>query len=360
VSAYADRLQAAWRAHLAPRDPHAPTVISTFAGCGGSSLGYSIAGYRELLAVEFNAHAAATLRRNFHGLDVFEGDIATLTVKEIQKRTGLARGDLGVLDGSPPCQGFSLVGQRNFSDPRNQLFTEYVRLLKGLQPRAFVMENVPGLVVGKMRLIFVDMLRALKGAGYVVTAKVLNAKYFDVPQDRRRIVFLGLRADLARDDFDHLARQTVPLSIQAAVAGLPAAATWTPLAVINRRIWKHARIGQHGGQLGLMWEKAKTTSHFTHVKLNPYRPAPTLTKEGGRNFLHWSEPRILTIAEAKRLASFPDEFTFEPASFGEEWGRIGNSVPPFLMAAVARHLRPFVGNPMKVGRPHERGKRRAA
>ena len=105
-------------------------------------------------------------------------------------------GDLDILDGSPPCQGFSTAGKRNFDDGRNQLFREYVRLLEGLQPKALIMENVSGMVKGKMKLIFADILRALKGAGYRVSARLMNAMYFNVPQSRARMIFVGVREDL--------------------------------------------------------------------------------------------------------------------------------------------------------------------
>ena len=186
-SSYLDVLDAAWAQHLAPRAADAPTVISTFAGCGGSSLGYSMAGYRELLAVEWDQNAVDTFRLNFPDVPVYHGDIAKLSVDECLERAGLRAGELDVFDGSPPCQGFSTAGKRAMDDPRNQLFREYVRLLRGLQPKVFVMENVSGMVKGKMKLIFADILRELKASGYLVSARLMNAMYFNVPQSRERM-----------------------------------------------------------------------------------------------------------------------------------------------------------------------------
>src|SRR5699024_2204750 len=145
----------------APRADDAPTVISTFAGCGGSSLGYSMAGYREPLAVEWEQNAVDTFRLNFPDVPVYHGDIAKLSVDECLSMTGLQPGELDVFDGSPPCQGFSTAGKRQIDDERNQLFREYVRLLKGLKPKVFVMENVSGMVKGKMKLLFAEILREL-------------------------------------------------------------------------------------------------------------------------------------------------------------------------------------------------------
>ena len=166
-------------------------AISTFSGCGGSSFGYKLAGGKILLAVDYDADAVATYRANFPATPVHHGDIVQLGVDECCRLAQVRPGELDLLDGSPPCQGYSTLGDRDFADPRNQLFAEFVRLLRGLQPKTFVMENVGGMVKGKMKLIFADCLRELKASGYRVKARLLNAVYFNVPQVRKRIIFIG-------------------------------------------------------------------------------------------------------------------------------------------------------------------------
>lgn len=193
---YPIHLEMMWQKHLAPREPDAPTVISTFAGGGGSSLGYSMAGYRELLAVEWDNNAVETFKLNFPDVPVYHGDICNLTVEKCLELAGIEPGELDLLDGSPPCQGFSTAGKRLLDDPRNQLFKEFVRLLRGLKPKVFVMENVSGMVKGKMKLVFAEILRELRASGYKVSARLLNAMYFHVPQSRQRIIFIGVREDL--------------------------------------------------------------------------------------------------------------------------------------------------------------------
>lgn len=194
---YSEILEAAWQDHLKEKDPDAPTVISTFAGGGGSSLGYSMAGYRELLAVEWDDNAVETFKLNFPNVPVYHGDIAKLSVEKCMALTGLSEpGELDLLDGSPPCQGFSTAGKRKFDDSRNQLFKEYIRLLHGLRPKVFVMENVSGLVKGKMKLIFAEIMRELKASGYKVSCRLMNTMYFYVPQSRERLIFIGIREDL--------------------------------------------------------------------------------------------------------------------------------------------------------------------
>lgn len=173
-----------------------PTVVSLFAGGGGSSMGYKLAGYEARLAVEWDKHAAECYRTNFPATPLYHGDVAALTDAEALRLSGLAPGELWVLDGSPPCQGFSTAGNRDLTDGRNHLFLEYVRLLRAFRPRAFVMENVPGIALGKMKLVFLDVMAELRGAGYRVKAAVLDASAYGVPQRRRRAIFIGVREDL--------------------------------------------------------------------------------------------------------------------------------------------------------------------
>lgn len=194
---YLEILESAWQDHLAPRDKNAPIVISTFAGGGGSSLGYSMAGYRELLAVEWDNNAVATFKLNFPDVPVYHGDIAKLSVEECMRLAELSEpGELDLLDSSSPCQGVSTAGKRLLNDPRNQLFREFVRLLCGLKPKVFVMENVSGLIKGKMKLLFAEIMRELKASGYQVRCKLMNTMYFHVPQSRERLIWIGIRNDL--------------------------------------------------------------------------------------------------------------------------------------------------------------------
>lgn len=307
---YVDTLNAAWQQHLAPRAPDAPTVISLFAGCGGSSLGYSMAGYRELLAVEWDDNAAETFRLNFPDVPLHHGDIAALSVETCLEMTGLQPGELDVLDGSPPCQGFSTAGKRQMHDSRNSLFREYVRLLRGLKPKAFVMENVPGMVKGKMRLIFVEILKELKASGYRVSARLMNAMYFNVPQSRERMIFVGVREDLGIEP-SHPVAENKPACALCAIDGV--SDTQNPYKIRNfnqaRRILLH------------------------------HRPSPTLTKsEVPGSDLPFAGKHRIGDKGAAVLASFPIEFCFS-GKWTDAINRIGNSVPPLFMRAVAEHLR---------------------
>lgn len=323
---YLDTLEAAWLQHLAPCAENAPTVISTFAGCGGSSLGYSMAGYRELLAVEWDQNAVDTFRLNFPEVPVHHGDIAKLSVEDVLTQTGLQPGQLDIFDGSPPCQGFSTAGKRMIDDPRNQLFREYVRLLRGLQPRVFVMENVSGMVKGKMKLVFVEILKELKASGYQVSARLLNAKYFHVPQSRERMIFIGVRSDLGIAP-SHPRAAAKPVTVREAWAGLNVDAAGLALTALYARYWRESKPGSSMGKLNTTKKLALDQVAYTIVK-----------SEGNGGLYHPTEPRMLHHDEFRRIGSYPDSFRF--AGSRKDWQeRIGNSVPPLFMRAIAQHIR---------------------
>ena len=307
---YPAHLAAMWEKAIAPRKPDAPTVVSTFAGGGGSLTGYLMAGYRDLLAVEWDDNAVATLRANYPDLDIYHGDIAKLTVDEVLKRTGLEPGQLDILDGSPPCQGFSTAGKRLIDDPRNQLFREYVRLLRGLRPKVFVMENVSGMVKGKMKLVFVDILRELKASGYQVSARLLNAMYFHVPQSRERMIFIGVREDLGIEP-THPGAESKPGCALCAVNGV----LDTPNPYGARRFNQAMRRLEH------------------------HKSSPTLTKsEVPGSDLPWAGDERIGDKRAQVIASFPLAYHFH-GIWKDAVNRIGNSVPPLFMEAIARHIR---------------------
>lgn len=314
-------------------------VVSTFSGCGGSSLGYKLAGGNVALAVEWDDNAAETYRLNFPDTKLYHGDIASLTAEQVFALTGLQPGELDVFDGSPPCQGFSTAGRRRFNDQRNQLFVEYCRLLKALRPKAFIMENVPGMVVGKMRLIFVEILSALKACGYRVKARVLNAKYFGVPQSRKRLIFIGFREDLGIEPSHPIGRSRIVTAGEAVKGVMSDPAERDMLLQVAQTKgayaqWHRMLPGQDRTDLGY-------ESGFSCRKIDPSKPSPTITKTDGNlsmhGILHWAERRRPTVAEFKRFASFPDDFHFA-GKWEDAVQRIGNTVPPLFMKAIAEHV----------------------
>lgn len=315
------------------------TVVSTFAGMGGSSQGYRQAGGKVLLSVEFDPNAVATYRANHPATIMHAGDIAKLSVAHALDLTGLQPGELDIFDGSPPCQGFSTAGKRSLDDDRNQLFREYVRLLTGLQPRAFIMENVSGMVKGKMRLIFADVMQALQGAGYRVACRLLDASYYGVPQRRHRLIFIGVRNDLGITP-THPAPYSTPVKVIDAIGHL-ADAGGPPLQPSAARLWPRMKWGQDGG------EHHPNGSLFNFAKLHPFRCSPTVVKNAGSGRLcHWKHPRFLSRAELLILGGFPSDYKLVGSDRNVQ-ERVGNSVPPPLMEAIARHVNQTIIQPSK-------------
>ena len=312
---YPEILDLAWQEHLAPRANNAPTVISTFAGGGGSSLGYSMAGYKELLSVEWDDNAVQTFKLNFPNVPVYHGDIAKLSVEQCMKLAGLKdEGELYMLDGSPPCQGYSCAGKRDFNDIRNQLFREFVRLLRGLKPKVFVMENVSGLVKGKMKIIFAEIMRELKASGYQVKCQLMNTKYFYVPQSRQRLIFIGVRSDLDKEP-SHPKAQSNPF-------GISYPETRTKTNKLNNET-KQALINHKERH------KAKGNGFGFRV-MDKRKPSPAILKQ----FIIGNYPVYIderndywlpSTFELKCIGSYPNDYRF-PFDYKDTWERIGNSV----------------------------------
>ena len=314
-----------------------PTLISLFSGCGGSSLGYKWAGFHELLAVDFDNNAVETFKLNFPGVPCWQKDIRKISGKEILDFCGIRKRELDLLDASPPCQGFSLCGKRKVNDSRNDLFMEFVRLVKELGPKVFLMENVTGMIKGRMKGRFLDIMNTLKLLPYRVKCKLMNSMYYGVPQSRERLIWIGIRNDLKKEpSFPMPSRKKI--SVREALAELPEDRSIT-LKELGREIWAKCRPGE-------TYERYHPKGHwFNGRKINPYKPCPTIEKtvipSGGGGLFHWIYPRCLNIAELKRLSTFPDDFKFI-GKFREQWARIGNAVMPKFMEAIANHIKETV------------------
>lgn len=187
------------------------TVASTFSGAGGSSTGYRMAGFKVLYANEFVPAAQDSYRANMSPDTYLDcRDIHQVTPEDVLHLTGLAKGELDLFDGSPPCQAFSTAGKRHkgwgekkryehgAEQCNETLFGQWLRLLRGLAPRTFVAENVSGLVKGTAKGMFLEILAEMKAAGYRTTCRVLDAQWLGVPQQRQRTIFVGVREDLVR------------------------------------------------------------------------------------------------------------------------------------------------------------------
>ena len=319
-----------------------PTVISTFAGCGGSSLGYQMAGFHELLAVEWDQNAVDTFHLNFPDVPIYHGDIAKLTGEECMRLAGIEKGALDVLDGSPPCQGFSTAGKRKWDDSRNSLFKEYARLLSELQPRVFVMENVTGMVKGCMKQAYLTIIKTLRECGYKAKGEVLNAMYFNVPQSRERVIIIGVRKDLGIEP-SHPKPQGKPITVRQAIGDLGN----VQIPEIDH-VWIDESPTGRNTKTWHLADKAKQGKKYAGQQRRAVwdAPFPTLTKPSSdgmgigqyvrNSHCHPIFTRTFSVRELARGASFPDTFKFIGL---EGANRIVNSVPPNLMKAIAEHIK---------------------
>jgi DNA (cytosine-5)-methyltransferase 1 len=300
--------------------PSKPTLVSSFAGCGGSSLGYQEAGFDVRLAIENDSQAAAAYRRNFPDTTIFDGDIAKLSGAQALKMANVAAGDLDVLDGSPPCQGFSTAGQRQVMDRRNRLFEEYVRLLEALAPKAFIMENVTGLRKGKMKLMFAEITRALKACGYQVACRELNAAWYGVPQDRRRLIWVGIRRDIMIMPSHPDPTTRIPVSVNRAFGN--AIQRKPRVQVIAHDDGRHPEKRKSGHQSGTSLRAACKPRVQVLAAIRP------------QSINDGVETRCITIDEAKILQGFPATFQLD----AKDYRLIGNSVCPPMAQAVGTHV----------------------
>lgn len=309
------------------------TVISTFAGGGGSSLGYHLAGFKELLAIDFDKNSCETLRANFD-FPVWQKDISTVTADEILSFLNIKPGDLDVLDGSPPCQGFSTAGKRNLNDSRNDLFLEYSRLIAGLQPKVFVMENVSGMVKGGFKGKFNEILLHLRSLGYNVKCKLMNAMWYEVPQSRERLIFIGVRNDINIEPNFPEPKNTF-ITFEQATKGIKNNEMPPPLSKCFMEYVPKLKQGECGAD----YLKGK---HFQTVRIYNDKVCPTITKVigsiGFSSCIHPFENRVLSVAELKRVCSFPDNYKFF-GKYQEIKARLGNAVMPKMMQHIATNIR---------------------
>jgi len=308
-----------------------PTVISTFAGCGGSSLGYQMAGYEEILAIEWDGNAAATFKLNFTEVPIWQKDIKLVTAEEILSFCNLKVGELDLLDGSPPCQGFSTAGKRVVSDIRNDLFNEFVRMIDGLQPKVFVMENVSGMVKGKMKGRFIEIIKALKATGYQVKCKLMNTMWYGVPQSRQRLIFIGVRQDLGIEpSYPEPSKQIIIAreALKDIITDTKEAFEITSQYIrpLLKRMKDYEVASRYSNGI----------RYFNHQRNSANRPSRTILKTPVT--YHHSENRLLTREELKILSSYPLSFQFV-GDLRAHYNRIGNSVPPLFMKAIAEHIK---------------------
>lgn len=366
-----------------------PIGIDLFAGAGGLSLGFEQAGFDIAAAVEIDPIHCAVHEYNFPEATTICASVADLTGTNIRRRANLPTTDIDVVFGGAPCQGFSMIGKRAFDDPRNGLVFHYVRLVRELQPKYCVFENVKGLTLGRHKQFLDELIDALDAAGYDVSTpyKVLNAADYAVPQDRHRLFLVGTRRGLAMPNYPAPSGST---SVIEAIGDLPDADRFSQLALTDSvRVQfdtgsRYARLlrglDRDSADFGysrhfdpnLLTASLRTEhtdlskrrfAETPHGKTEPVSRFHKLNPDGRCNTLragtdsargaftsprpiHPFHPRVITVREAARLHSYPDWFRFHVTKW-HGFRQIGNSVPPLLGRAVAAEIVKALGIPSR-------------
>lgn len=365
-------------------------IIDLFAGCGGLSTGYEMAGFDIPLAIEKDEWASETYKFNHENTEVITGDITEIKdIKKIVKKYGTIDGIIG----GPPCQGFSLSGKRDPKDPRNSLFMDFVRFVKEIKPKFFMMENVPGILSMKTSRgeSVVDLImNEYENAGYNAIYKILNAAEYGVPQTRTRVIFIGIRKDIK-----FVKEELYPegwlfgdkqLTIKDAIMDLPQIEAgqgseeqeYTSKAVNDYQKWSRGKGKVIYNHIAMrhtqrLIERFKTIKQgqsladvppehmqrqrgdaskisgkvYSQNNMRPYgdKPSPTVAASFQGNFIHPYLNRNYTAREAARLQSFPDCYVFKGKRTTMSWEKnlsqyqqIGNAVPPLLAKAIAGNI----------------------
>lgn len=302
-------------------------VASLFAGCGGSSLGYRSEGFRVVYANEWDERARDTYELNKapESSTIVDGqDVCDVDGDDIRAAVSADGGqELDVLDGSPPCQSWSMAGSRmGMVDERGELFSEYVGLVEEIRPRAFIAENVEGLTMGAAIVPLERVVSQLKEAGYSVHSRLLRGHWYGVPQTRHRLFIVGFREDLGLD-----AREWFPDGRE----------SQTTLGDALPDVARIVRLGR---------PEAKHAQYREEESWAAGRPTPTVSASGLADS-SWQYVRVETqdgelrrptVAELLALAAFPPDFSITD-ELGHAWKMLGNSVAPPMMAAVAGRVR---------------------
>lgn len=327
-------------------------VVSTFSGGGGSCLGYEMAGYKILWANEFVEEAQKTYRLNHKGVYLNTQDIRTITPEQILEEAKIKKGEIDLFDGSPPCCAFSQAGSRekgwgkvrNYSDNNAQrvddLFFEYTRILKGLQPKTFIAENVAGLVRGSAKGYFKLILEEMKNCGYEVSCRLLNACFLGVPEARERLIFIGVRKDLC-EKYNVKPVHPKPFNYYYTLAdafeGLKNKEDDLNYFKPNSKTLEVIKQIPKNPPKRISASKYKDGSYFNVNRESMFMPCGTILA-GSQGNIHPLEDRSLSIAELKRITSIPEDFILT-GDWYQRWERLGRMVPPLMMKAISETIK---------------------
>lgn len=321
-----------------------PTCIDLFSGAGGLSLGLKMAGWKTLVASDYDQAACATFRRNFESVEVIAGDVRAAEWSHL-------KGKVDLVAGGPPCQPFSVAGNQKAHQDERDMLPEFVRAVREIMPKMLLMENVAGLTTVKNLPYFELKLAELTDLGYDVHFKVLNAADFGVPQGRLRVIVLGSLAGKPSFPFATHGTKSKPyVSAHAALEGTPydepnlAIITYAKNPILRPSPWAGMLVNGGGRPINLSEPSqtipASAGGNRTHIidrdgVLLDYHSHLLSGKKPREGIV--KGVRRLTLRESARLQSFPDDFVFSGQK-SAQYRQVGNAVPPLLAKAVGKSL----------------------
>lgn len=347
-------------------------VIDLFSGAGGLSQGFLQANYNVLAGIDFDDAALLTYEHNIHGAKALKEDLFNVkdSLKDIEE--ALNGNKVDVIIAGPPCQGFSLTGSRDINDSRNKLYVAVVEAVKHFQPKAFLIENVPGMATLYKGAVKQQIINTFEDMGYSVsvTDKPLIAADYGVPQIRKRMFFVGFRKDLGYSYFNFPKPYLTPenyISTSDAISDLPSLENdlgseitdyiCLPQSAYQSLMRKNAtKIYNHVGTKHtdeVKWVISHVPEGGNHKDLPPgvgtsrkfneawtryhsQKPSKTIDT-GHRNHFHYKWNRVPTVRENARLQSFPDTFKFLGTKTQQN-RQVGNAVPPLLAQAIGEAM----------------------
>lgn len=351
-------------------------AIDLFCGCGGFSKGFQQAGFNIRFGIDMWKDATVTYKQNFPSAVVMNEDIMKISSQDILNKTEMNKEDVDIIIGGPPCQGFSLSGKRMIDDERNKLYKSFVGLVSEIKPKVFVMENVPGLVRLFKGQVAEQVIEDFTNVGYKVKMRILSADNYGVPQQRKRVFFVGIN----KEYFGEEIKYDYPAPFMGIGTDIPA---WTckdaisdldfvpddrslgekilyeiePQCqyqvdmrknsefVLNHSITIHkektkeiiALVPDGGNYKSLPKELQGTRKvNIAWTRMDSKKPCFTIDT-GHNHHFHYKENRVPTVRESARIQSFPDDFEFIGIKTSQ-LKQVGNAVPPLLAEAIAKSV----------------------
>ena len=318
-------------------------VISLFTGCGGLDLGFIKAGFNIVWANEYDKTIWPTIEKNFPEVHLDKRSIVNIKSNEIPNSFGII--------GGPPCQSWSEAGAlRGLKDPRGKLMLEYVRIIKEKEPLFFLAENVSGILMKRHEEAFQYIISKLRELNYNVKYHLMNAKNYNVPQDRKRVIIVGYHKKMGIEFFYPVPSREVK-TLKNAIFDLvdsPVPANNKNKSNINANVLNHEYM--NGGFSTIYMSRNRVRSweepSFTiqaggrHAPIHPQAPKMILVGKDKRIFIEGKENsyRRLTVRECARIQTFPDSFEFVYDSISDGYKMVGNAVPVEFAKVIAKKI----------------------